>query len=89
MGTEPSSLQIEITNEQAAEHPKIFTKLHLIYRVRDDAPGANLNKAIGLSLSKYFPVITWVQLPSATVKGVFVEKNTSYGVRKPSVFLGR
>ena len=32
---------------------------------------------------------SWVQLPSATVKGVFVEKNTSYGVRKPSVFLGR
>jgi len=34
-------------------------------------------------------IMTWVQLPSATVKGVFVEKNTSYGVRKPSVFLGR
>jgi len=33
--------------------------------------------------------LAWVQLPSATVKGVFVEKNTSYGVRKPSVFLGR
>ena len=32
---------------------------------------------------------TWIQLPSATVKGVYVEKNTSYGVRKPSVFLGR
>jgi len=33
--------------------------------------------------------LTWIQLPSATVKGVCVEKNTSYGVRKPSVFLGR
>jgi hypothetical protein len=31
----------------------------------------------------------WIKLPSATVKGVYVEKNTSYGVRKPSVFLGR
>jgi len=29
----------------------------------------------------------WIQLPSATVKGVCVEKNTSYGVRKPNVFL--
>jgi len=28
--------------------------------------------------------ITWIQLPSATAKGVCVEKNTSCGVRKPS-----
>lgn len=53
MRTEPSSLQIEITNEQAAEHPKVFTKLRLIYRVSGDVPEANLNKAIDLSLSKY------------------------------------
>jgi len=57
MRTEPSSLQIEITNEQAAEHPDVFTKLHLIYRVSGDVPEANLNKAIGLSLSKCCPVI--------------------------------
>ena len=57
MRTEPSSLQIEIMNEQAAEHPKVFTKLHLIYQVRGDVPGANLIKAIDLSLSKYCPVI--------------------------------
>ena len=30
---------------------------------------------------------TWIQLPSATVKGVYVEKNTSYGVRKPRAFM--
>jgi Txe/YoeB family toxin of toxin-antitoxin system len=33
--------------------------------------------------------VPWIQLPSATVKGVFVEKNTSNGVLNPRVFLGR
>ena len=37
-------------------------------------------------LTSFYP---WIQLPSATVKGVCVEKNTSYGVRRPRVFRGR
>ena len=56
MRTEPSSFQVEITSEQAVEHPKVFTKLHIIYRVSSDVPEENLSKAIDLSLSRYCPV---------------------------------
>ncbi len=56
MRTEPTSLQIEITDERAAEHPKVITKLHIIYRVTGAVPEVNLKKAIELSLSKYCPI---------------------------------
>jgi len=56
MKTEPRSLQIEITDERAPEYPKVFTKLHLTYRVTGAVPQDNLKKAIDLSLSKYCPI---------------------------------
>ena len=56
MKTEPTSLQIEITDERAVEYPKVITKLHLTYRVAGEVPEENLEKAIALSLSKYCPI---------------------------------
>ena len=56
MKTEPRSLQIEITDERAPDYPKVFTKLHLTYRVTGAVPQDNLQKAIDLSLSKYCPI---------------------------------
>ena len=56
MKTEPKSLQIEIQDERAAEYPKVFTKIHLIYRVEGNVPEENLTKAIELSLAKYCPI---------------------------------
>ena len=56
MKTEPSSLQIEIQDERAPEYPKVFTKIHLIYRVEGDVPEENLIKAIDMSLAKYCPI---------------------------------
>jgi len=56
MKTEPSSLQIEIQDERAPEYPKIFTKIHLIYRVEGHVPEENLIKAIEMSLAKYCPI---------------------------------
>jgi len=56
MKTEPMSLQIEIQDERAPEYPKVFTRIHLIYRVEGDVPEENLTKAIELSLAKYCPI---------------------------------
>ena len=56
MKTEPKSLQIEIQDERATEYPKVFTKIHLIYKVGGDVPEENLVKAIELSLTKYCPI---------------------------------
>ncbi|MCK5827670.1 OsmC family protein [Candidatus Bipolaricaulota bacterium] len=56
MKTVPDSLQIEIQDERAPEYPKVFTKIHLIYRVEGDVPQENLIKAIEMSLAKYCPI---------------------------------
>ena len=56
MKTEPTSLQIELQDERAPEYPKVFTKIHLIYRVKGDVPEENLIKAIEMSLAKYCPI---------------------------------
>ena len=56
MKTEPSEFRIEIDGEQASEHPKRFTKIHLTYVVAGDVPETNLQRAIQLSLEKYCPV---------------------------------
>ncbi len=56
MKTEPETLRIEIDGERTEDHPKSFTKIHLVYVVSGDVPEANLKKAIDLSLSKYCPV---------------------------------
>jgi len=74
MKTEPRSLRVEITDERAPDYPKVFTKLHLIYRVRGTVPQDNLNRAIDLSLSKYCPITN-------TLAGVV--EITSEGVVEP------
>ncbi len=56
MKTAPTSLEIEIEDERAAEYPKVFKKLHLTYRVTGNIPEENLRKAIDLSLAKYCPI---------------------------------
>jgi len=71
MKTEPRSLQIEITDDQASDYPKVFTKLHLTYRVTGAVPQDNLQKAIDLSLSKYCPITnTLVGVVEITSEGV-------------------
>jgi len=55
----------------------------------DDKESFYINEIMPIKLKLYLQYIAQVQLPSATVKVVFVLKNTSYGVRKPRVFLGR
>ncbi|MCK4571206.1 OsmC family protein [Candidatus Bipolaricaulota bacterium] len=56
MKTEPVSLQIELQDERAPEYPKVFTKIHLIYRAEGDVPEENLIKAIEMSLAEYCPI---------------------------------
>ncbi len=51
------SLEIEVTGERAPEHPKVYTRLHIIYRFK----GKNLQldkieKAVRLSQEKYCSV---------------------------------
>lgn len=57
MQQEIKTLTIEIIGERAEDHPKKFTKIHLVYRVSGtDIDPEKVKRAIELSLSKYCSV---------------------------------
>ena len=49
-------LEVEVNAEQAEEHPKVLTKIELVYRVTGDVPEDKLEKAISLSQERYCSV---------------------------------
>ena len=51
-----NDFRIEITAEKATEHPKVYTKVHLKYRIWGDVPEDKLSTAIELSRTKYCSV---------------------------------
>ena len=56
-------IEIDLETEDAKEHPKVFTKIHITYKFwGQDLKEANLEKAINLSRDRYCPV-------SAMLKG--------------------
>lgn len=54
MRIELKSLNVEVEGELSEEHPKRFTKMHVIYEVEgDDLPMDKIEKAVSLSEDKY------------------------------------
>jgi putative redox protein len=52
-----NSLTIDIDGLRADEHPRVFTKVHLIYNLSsNDAKIDDLNRAVELSMDKYCSV---------------------------------
>ena len=50
-------IEIELDTEDAREHPKVFTKIHMTYKFwGQDLNTANLEKAINLSRDRYCSV---------------------------------
>lgn len=57
MRTPASDLRVEIYAERKAEHPKVFTKIHLTFIFSgDNLNKANIAKAVRLSQEKYCSV---------------------------------
>jgi putative redox protein len=50
------SLGIDIKGERAKEHPKIYTHIEVIYRIRGDVDEEKVKKAAELSMEKYCSV---------------------------------
>ncbi len=49
-----SNFIIEVAAEQTEEHPKVFTEINIVYRMKTDAANEDrVKKAIDLSLEKY------------------------------------
>jgi putative redox protein len=52
-----TNFKIDIEAESATEHPKVYTKIHLIYKFwGDDLKEENIKKAIDLSQDRYCSV---------------------------------
>ena len=50
------SFEVEVHAEESAEHPKIWTRIELIYRIVGDVPEDKFLKAINLSQERYCAV---------------------------------
>lgn len=53
MRIEPTSFRMEAEADLTDEHPKVFSKVHLVYVVSDDVPEDKLKRAINLSQDMY------------------------------------
>ena len=56
MRCEPEGLRVEVSAEESAEHPKVFTSFHITYPVSGEVPEEKLEKAISLSQERYCAV---------------------------------
>ncbi|MDQ7859754.1 MAG: OsmC family protein [Armatimonadota bacterium] len=50
------SMTIDVEAERAAEHPRVFTKIHLRYEVGGGVTREQVERAVSLSLERYCPV---------------------------------
>lgn len=55
-----TGFQVKVTAERAAEHPRVYTEIHLEYVVRGDVSPESLERSIELSQSKYCSVSAMV-----------------------------
>ena len=60
-------LEVEISGERREEHPKIYRKVHLHYRIYGDVKEEKAKRAIELSQDKYCSASAHVKLSGAEV----------------------
>ena len=57
MKVEYSEFWMTETHERKEEHPKVYTKIHMIYHLKgDDVDPEKVKKAVRLSQERYCPV---------------------------------
>jgi putative redox protein len=75
MRKQVSGLKIEVTSEQADQHPRVYTRIELNYRVRGAGlKERNVRRAIELSMTKF--------CGAAIMLGETAEIVTSYEIEK-------
>jgi putative redox protein len=62
MRKEVTKLDVDLEAERADEHPKVFTSIHVKYRIKSpDCTLADLQKATALSMDKYCSVAAMIR----------------------------
>ena len=74
MHIEPDDFRIDIDAEMAEQHPKIFTKIHVKYIFKTDAPKEKLERAVNLSQEKYCGVAAMLRKSSELTYEVIVNE---------------
>jgi putative redox protein len=65
------SFSVEVSGERAEEHPKRFTSLEVVYRLKGDLDERKVERAIGLSEERYCSVEATLK-PSVPITSRFV-----------------
>lgn len=74
MRIEPDFFAVEAQAEQTEEHPKVFSKIKLIYRFKgQNLPLDKLEKAISLSQERYCGVSAMLRLAAPIETEILVE----------------
>ncbi|WP_297436705.1 OsmC family protein [Thermococcus sp.] len=60
-----SGLEVEISGERRDEHPRIYKRIHIHYRVHGDVSEEKVRRAIELSQDKYCSASAHVKLSGA------------------------
>ena len=50
------SLEIEVRGERNEEHPRVYTKIEIVYRIKGDVDEEKVKKAVELSMERYCSV---------------------------------
>ena len=77
-----SVLSVEVQGSRADQHPRVYTQIEVLYRVRgQNVDPQTVARAIELSATRYCPVIAML--------GKVAEVTTSYQVEEETEFDGR
>ncbi|MGI6539098.1 MAG: OsmC family protein [Caldicoprobacterales bacterium] len=75
MKIKPDDMRLEARAESSDEHPKVYTKIHLIYRFRGkDLPMDKLERAVSLSQERYCGVSAMLRKAAPITYEIIVEE---------------
>ncbi len=74
MKCEPEGFRVEVSAQETAEHPKVFTAFHIKYIVKGAVPEAKLQKAINLSQERYCGVTVMYRSFATVTHEVVLER---------------
>lgn len=78
MRQDVTALSVELDGERAAEHPKVFTEIELIYRVRGRSLARDaVEKAVALSEDKYCSVGGMLRKAAHVTSRIIIEEEAS------------
>lgn len=75
MKVEPDSFSIEVEAEESEDHPKVYTKIHLIYKFKgNNLPKDKLERAVSLSQEKYCGVSAMLEKAAPITYEVVIDE---------------